>query len=349
MADTVLGYTRHPASAVWPDLSDDEFRALRESIREDGQEHAILATQDRLVIDGWHRLRACAELGLEPKVSASDLAEAGIARKVIGAHSGRRHLTKIEIARHTVATMEACGMKFAEPGDRRNSGERSQGDSSPYQIGETITRKQVSTHANVSEATAMRAIRETKQARGISPEAPPRSSMVDDWRIGLRKVLSKNRNTLLAASLSEEQSADIAEGFKKLAAYLKENRAGAKPGPKPKAITQPSKAPSQAPKAPSSPPDAARSPAAGPPPASDMPDIPAALDRRGRPSDYPPKHTPVGEAWHDYATAYREKNGAWPAMEPGPVVPHLGRHPRARPDIRQARPDRGIGEIRWVN
>ena len=147
-----------------------------------------------------------------------------------------------------------------------------------------------------------RAVREQSDP---DPNRPPKSSLVEEWRRGVRIVLSKDRNTLLAAALSDEQTKDIAEAFKKIEAYARSNSSRARPGPKPAP-------PRERPK--STPGPKRRSDE--PPPADDMPDIPAALDRRRR-SDYPPKHTPVGEAWHDYATAYREKNGTWPAWSQG--------------------------------
>ena len=53
--------------------------------------------------------------------------EEEIARKVIGAHAGRRHMTKIEVARRSVAVRRACGMEFADSGDRQDSGANRQG------------------------------------------------------------------------------------------------------------------------------------------------------------------------------------------------------------------------------
>jgi hypothetical protein len=57
--------TRHPLSAAFPDLSDEEFKSLKDSIKRNGQRDKILLFEDQ-ILDGWHRYRACLELGKEP-------------------------------------------------------------------------------------------------------------------------------------------------------------------------------------------------------------------------------------------------------------------------------------------
>ena len=57
--------TRHPLSAAFPDLSDEEFKSLKDSIERNGQRDKILLFEDQ-ILDGWHRYRACLELGKEP-------------------------------------------------------------------------------------------------------------------------------------------------------------------------------------------------------------------------------------------------------------------------------------------
>lgn len=163
----ILGYTRHPASAVWPDLGENEYAALRENIRDQGQDHPILATADKRVIDGWHRLRACAEIPLDPRVITCHFDERDVARKVIGAHAGRRHMTQIDIARLTIETMKACGMEH-----RPNEGGRPSAEK-PGQDGQVsrgaISAEGVARDANVSTRTARRAIQDDKRRSGLLP------------------------------------------------------------------------------------------------------------------------------------------------------------------------------------
>lgn len=50
---------------VMPDLSDEEYRALKEDIRENGVKVPVVVDEDDQIIDGHHRVRACEELGIE--------------------------------------------------------------------------------------------------------------------------------------------------------------------------------------------------------------------------------------------------------------------------------------------
>lgn len=54
-------YAQHPLSAAFPAMPDDDFRALVEDIRTHGQRD-VATLADGMVIDGWHRYRACVEL-----------------------------------------------------------------------------------------------------------------------------------------------------------------------------------------------------------------------------------------------------------------------------------------------
>jgi len=57
--------TRHPLSAAFPDLSDEEFKSLKDSIKRNGQRDKILLFEDQ-ILDGWHRYQACLQLGKAP-------------------------------------------------------------------------------------------------------------------------------------------------------------------------------------------------------------------------------------------------------------------------------------------
>ena len=115
---TIGEWKRHPASAVWPDLTDDEYTTLRDSIAKLGQLHEIIATTGGKIVDGWHRLIACDELGIDAKIDVRVLSKPSVAAIVLAAHEGRRHITKLERARLHVETMLACGLEFAgEMGD----------------------------------------------------------------------------------------------------------------------------------------------------------------------------------------------------------------------------------------
>lgn len=57
---------QHPLSAAFPAMTDADFAALRSDIEKHGQRDRIKLFEGQ-VLDGWHRYRACDDLGLEPK------------------------------------------------------------------------------------------------------------------------------------------------------------------------------------------------------------------------------------------------------------------------------------------
>lgn len=57
---------------VMPDLPDGEFERLKNDIEQHGLEYPILVDPDGNVIDGHHRMRACDELGIDPKTQVVD-------------------------------------------------------------------------------------------------------------------------------------------------------------------------------------------------------------------------------------------------------------------------------------
>lgn len=61
-------WRQHSGIAGLPKLSDEEYESLRDSIAEHGQVVPILADVDGNVVDGRARLRACRELGLQPRI-----------------------------------------------------------------------------------------------------------------------------------------------------------------------------------------------------------------------------------------------------------------------------------------
>jgi ParB-like chromosome segregation protein Spo0J len=48
-----------------PPLSADEFASLKQDIRDRGIMVAVEYDQDGAIIDGYHRVRACQELGIK--------------------------------------------------------------------------------------------------------------------------------------------------------------------------------------------------------------------------------------------------------------------------------------------
>lgn len=54
----------HPAANIFPVMSDEEYRRLRDDIAENGQRECVVFWKNKL-LDGRNRMRACEELGIE--------------------------------------------------------------------------------------------------------------------------------------------------------------------------------------------------------------------------------------------------------------------------------------------
>ena len=162
-------YTRHPASAQWRDHTDDEFSALKASIRRNGCTEPIVHTPDSRIFDGWHRHLACAAVGVDARYAERDLTDERIAHWVIDHHKGRRHLPAGELATSAVRTLRACGIEFADTRGGRPRVPDPDADMFP----ETITRNTIASQTGVSEPTAQRAIAKVKREETGDPADTP--------------------------------------------------------------------------------------------------------------------------------------------------------------------------------
>ena len=61
-----MNYERHQLSASWPDMAKEDFMALKDSISHSGLLEPITVFEGQ-ILDGWHRYRACLEVGMKPK------------------------------------------------------------------------------------------------------------------------------------------------------------------------------------------------------------------------------------------------------------------------------------------
>lgn len=92
---------QHPLSAAFPSMSDEDFEALTWDIEKNGQREPII-TFDEMVLDGWHRYRACVELGIDPTRFKFPEGDDPVAF-VKSANLHRRHLTGSQRALAMVA------------------------------------------------------------------------------------------------------------------------------------------------------------------------------------------------------------------------------------------------------
>jgi len=81
---------------VMPDMAQDEYDALKEDIAERGVMIPIEFDEDGNVLDGHHRLKICAELGIEnyPKIIRTGMSETEKWTHARKLNMARRHLTR---------------------------------------------------------------------------------------------------------------------------------------------------------------------------------------------------------------------------------------------------------------
>ena len=105
----------HPLAKLFPPMRGDEYDALREFIKQNGQREDITVF-DGAVIDGVHREAASLELGLVPRYAALQ-AGADALQYVVDRNQNRRHLNDDQ--RRLIAA-EIASMKRGRPASDDN-------------------------------------------------------------------------------------------------------------------------------------------------------------------------------------------------------------------------------------
>jgi N6-adenosine-specific RNA methylase IME4/ParB-like chromosome segregation protein Spo0J len=128
---SMTGPKSHPLAYVLPPMTDAEYAELRDSIRANGQREPITLHSDGRILDGRHRARACAELGVPVASKTFDGQDGEVLAYVLDLNLARRHLnesqramiaaelaTMRQGARTDLASIEA--MSQEEAADRLN-------------------------------------------------------------------------------------------------------------------------------------------------------------------------------------------------------------------------------------
>ena len=104
---------QHALSKAFPAMTEAEYAALLENIREHGQRHPIITYQGQ-ILDGFHRARACVELGKEPYLK--EYGGSDPAGYVLSSNLHRRHLS----ASQRAGVIVACN-EWRSNGDRSSA------------------------------------------------------------------------------------------------------------------------------------------------------------------------------------------------------------------------------------
>lgn len=107
----------HPAAKLVREMDESEYAALLASVKESGCLEAIVL-HDGMVLDGVHRLRACVEAGVEPRL-VEWMGSMSPEQYVLSVNVARRHLTPSQRAAYAA---ERMGLYKAEAAAREQAG-----------------------------------------------------------------------------------------------------------------------------------------------------------------------------------------------------------------------------------
>lgn len=197
----------HPLASIFPLMLDEDFAALQEDIRLNGQ-HDPIYMYEGMVLDGRNRYRACTNLGIAPNFEPFKGKDA--LAFVISKNLRRRHLTESQRA------MVAANIATAKQGERS--------DLEPSANLRKVTQPEAAKMLNVSE-------RSVSDAKTVKDKGVPE----------LVEAVEKGEATVSAAAKvaklpKAEQKKAVKEG--KVKEKAKEQREAKKePEPEPVAAT----------------------------------------------------------------------------------------------------------------
>jgi protein gp37 len=152
----------HPVAAAFPQLPPEEFMALVKDIEQKGlREPIVLAPDDKTIVDGCNRYRACIKADRKPsfKTLSSKYGEEEILNYIISANLYRRHLNAGQRALIGQDALIPALTKLAKERQRLSPG-RGKGKGVPdlaHLNGEPRVREQVAKMVGVSNGTMSKA------------------------------------------------------------------------------------------------------------------------------------------------------------------------------------------------
>lgn len=198
---------QHPLSAAFPGMTEDEFEQLTVDIEANGQREPIIV-HEGLVLDGWHRYRACAALGIEAK-RFTFAADGDPVSFVLSQNLHRRHLTASQRAIAVVACKEWAPAGRAKPetisGLQRDSQMAKEAGTSDR----TIRDAKVAHKAGLTEMVAEGALTANEAAQVARGAAKPRGKPPEP---GSKKdAVRQALNMAGERDKAQEQAAEAAE------------------------------------------------------------------------------------------------------------------------------------------
>lgn len=190
----------HPLAELIPAMDDAEYAALVEDIRANGLREPITLHEGK-ILDGRHRARACAELGIEPKyIDYKSLSDDDTpAAYVISLNVKRRHLEKSLLA---VIALEFLPHLKAEGRERQREGQRKGGEVR----GEQLAGR--STHKLHEPRDVLRSRDEAGKMVGVSGELVGVADRVRRERPDLYEEVKRGERTINNANAEIKRAAN---------------------------------------------------------------------------------------------------------------------------------------------
>lgn len=202
----------HSACELFPMIGDDEFEALKADIRDNGQREPIVLVGGE-VVDGRNRMRACAELGIEPKTRNLARAEAGdVFALVMSLNFHRRHLKPHEKGLALKAYMERVGAK------KSKGGRPTKNPTASVELPPTLAT--VAKKLGVPEQTARDQLKAAEDYKAAAPEL---RAKVDAGEMTPKQARAKTERAANPEELDEDKrdiSGETIERFNRFADWL---------------------------------------------------------------------------------------------------------------------------------
>ena len=189
-------FTRHPLSACFGDMADDELQSLKDDIEAHGQHEPILIFEDQ-VLDGWHRYLVVTQLCLPIKKFAFSGTFAEAQERVVSCNEKRKHQT-IEQRAQSIVAVTGC-----RPVGRPLKNNSAPGAEFPEKTAENNSAPGAEFPENGTDSAAA-----LGKKHGIGTRTIERARVVDAAGLG---------TIVVDGALSAKQAEDIARGKPKKA------------------------------------------------------------------------------------------------------------------------------------
>lgn len=170
---------RHPLSAAWGDMPEDDYQDLKDSLENIGLQNPIVMFEGQ-VIDGWHRYKACEDLGIA--YTTVELREGLDPQYYVISTNARRNQTK---AQKAVSLSEVYA--WGRNGDNQHKNRTIvQSHSEDSRVCTECTPSHTTAEIAGKAGVSVRTVAQAKSV--ITKAAPEVVQAVKDGKIGLSKA-----------------------------------------------------------------------------------------------------------------------------------------------------------------